>query len=135
MSESFVMPEINKTMLGGRITRYPDLSYTATGTALCKFPIAVNRRVKKDDDWKTEVLFIDVIVWGKAAEWCNANLKRTAPVYIEGRLSMSQWEDENTGQKRTKYELVAEKVERMMKEAKAEPAQDNEPEVESDIPF
>ena len=55
--------DINQVILVGRITRDAELKYTASGTALCSFSIAVNRRLKKADQWVDEASFFDLTLW------------------------------------------------------------------------
>jgi single-strand DNA-binding protein len=54
-------------------------------------------------------MFIDITVFGRAAETANQYLKKGSQVLVEGRLSFNQWTD-NTGQKRSKHEVIAENV-------------------------
>ena len=101
----------NKVILIGRLTRDIELRYTPSGTAVAKFGLATNR-VYSDPvtkEKKQEVMFIDITVFGRAAETANQYLKKGSQVLIEGRLSLNQWTDQ-TGQKRSKHEIIAEQV-------------------------
>ena len=101
----------NKVILIGNLTREIELRYTPSGTAVAKVGIASNRSftdpVTKEK--KTEVMFIDIIIFGRAAETANQYLKKGSQILVEGRLSFKQWTD-NTGQKRSKHEIIAESV-------------------------
>jgi len=101
----------NKVILIGNLTRDIELRYTPSGTAVAKFGLATNRiysdPVTKEK--KQEVMFIDITVFGRAAETANQYLKKGSQVLVEGRLSFNQWTD-NTGQKRSKHEIIAEQV-------------------------
>lgn len=96
----------NKVIMLGNLTRNPELSYTASGTAVAKFGLAVNRRFKQGDDLKEEVCFIDVVMFGKTAELAAQYLSKGRAVLLEGRLQQNRWETED-GQKRSKHEMVA----------------------------
>jgi len=101
----------NKIILIGNLTRDIELRYTPSGTAVAKFGLATNR-VYSDPvtkEKKQEVMFIDVTVFGRAAETANQYLKKGSQVLVEGRLSFNQWTD-TTGQKRSKHEVIAENV-------------------------
>jgi single-strand DNA-binding protein len=101
----------NKVILVGNLTRDIELRYTPSGTAVAKFGLATNR-VYSDPvtkEKKQEVMFIDITVFGRAAETANQYLKKGSQVLIEGRLSLNQWTDQ-TGQKRSKHEIIAEQV-------------------------
>jgi len=93
----------------GNLTRDPELRYTASGTALASFGIAVNRKYKQGDEWKDEVCFVDITVWGKQGENCSEYLSKGRPVFIEGYLRFSSWETDG-GQKRSKLDVTANTV-------------------------
>ena len=61
--------------------------------------LAVNRRYTTDSgESREEVTFLDVVLWGKQAEFASKYLGKGRPVFIEGRLQMDTWEDKATGQ-------------------------------------
>jgi single-strand DNA-binding protein len=99
----------NKIILIGNLTRDPEVRYTPQGTSVCNFRIAVNHRYKQGEEVKKEVTFIDVVVFGKQADTCGQYLNKGSGVLVEGRLQERRWETEE-GQKRSKYEVVAQTV-------------------------
>jgi single-strand DNA-binding protein len=104
----------NKVILVGNLTRDVELKYTPTGTAIAKFGLATNR-IYKDSvtgENKQETMFIDITVFGRSAEIANQYLRKGRRVLIEGRLVLDQWIDQS-GQKRSKHSIVAEKVQFM----------------------
>ena len=103
------MAGVNKVFLLGNLTRDPELRYTANGFAVAGFGIAVNRKYKQDNEWKEEVCFVDITVWGKQGENCAEYLHKGSSAFIEGRLNFRSWETEQ-GQKRSKLEVVATNV-------------------------
>jgi single-strand DNA-binding protein len=111
----------NKVILIGNLTRDVELRYTPSGTAIAKFGIATNRTYKDQvtGENKQETMFIDVTVFGRSAEVANQYLKKGRRVLIEGRLVFEQWVD-NTGQKRSKHSVVAEKLQFMDTKAEVE---------------
>ena len=101
------MANVNKVILIGRLTRDPELRYTPSGTAVCDLGIAVNNKYKgADGQWKEQTTFVDATVWKKTAENCSVYLKKGREVYVEGRLTLDQWQTPE-GQKRTKLKVVA----------------------------
>jgi len=104
----------NKVILVGNLTRDVELKYTPSGTAIAKFGLATNRTYKDTitGENKQEVMFIDVTVFGRSAEVANQYLGKGRKVLVEGRLVLDQWVD-NTGQKRSKHSIVAEKLQFM----------------------
>lgn len=103
------MPNLNKTMLMGNLTRDPELTYTAKGTPVAEFGIAVNEKRKDaQGNEKEETLFADVTFFGKVAEIIGKHLIKGRPVYIEGRLKLETWQDKTSGQQRSKMKIVGE---------------------------
>lgn len=103
------MANFNKVLLLGNLTRDPELRFTAGGAAVASFGLAVNHKYKQGDEWKDEVCFVDITVWGKMAENCTEYLSKGRSVFIEGRLKYSSWESKD-GQKRNKLDVVANMV-------------------------
>lgn len=99
----------NKCIFIGNLTRNIELRYTPNGTPVGSFGLAVNRRFKHGDELKEEVLFIDVVTFGKQAENAAKYLTKGSKVNVEGRLQQRRWETE-AGEKRSKHEVVAENI-------------------------
>jgi len=92
----------NKLILGGNLTRDPELKYTTAGKPVCEFGMAVNRKGK---DGKETTMFIDVSTWGTVAENCSKYLKVGSGVLIDGEINYDTWEKD--GQKRSKHKATA----------------------------
>lgn len=104
------MANLNKVFLLGNLTRDPELRHTATGTAVASFSIAVNRSYKgSDGDFKKEVSYFNIVVWGKSGENCAKYLAKGKSVLVEGRLANRSYETQD-GQKRNITEIVADQV-------------------------
>jgi len=106
------MSSLNKVLLMGNLTRDPDMRYTPSGMAVAQVGLAVNRKWRdtKTNEMREEVTFIEVDIWGKQAETANQYLRKGRAVFIEGRLKLDQWDDKQTGQKRSKLKVVAERM-------------------------
>ena len=104
------MASFNKVILMGNLTRDPELRYTPKGTAVAKLGLAVNR-VWRDAEGQQqdETTFVDVDAFGKQAETLGQYMQKGRPILIEGRLKLDQWEDKNTGQRRSKLGVILEK--------------------------
>lgn len=97
------MASYNKVVLLGNITRTPDVrNLPSSSTVVATTGIATNRKFKD----KEEVMFIDIVAYGKQAEIMGMYVTKGSPLLVEGRLSFRQWEQE--GQKRSKHEVVVE---------------------------
>lgn len=102
------MASYNRVVLMGNLTRDPELRYIGSGMAVADIGLAVNDRVKKNDQWVDEATFVDVTLWGRTAEVANEYLTKGSSVLIEGRLKLDSWEKD--GQKRTKLKVVCERM-------------------------
>ncbi|HZL44115.1 MAG TPA: single-stranded DNA-binding protein [Verrucomicrobiae bacterium] len=103
------MASFNKVILVGNLTRDPELRYTPKGMAITKIGIAVNRVWKNEaGESKEEVTFVDVDAFGKQAEVLAQYMKKGRPLLVEGRLRLDQWDDKQTGQKRSRLGVVLE---------------------------
>ncbi len=104
------MPNLNKVMLMGNLTRDPELRYTPnTNTAVANIGLAINRRWRntQTNEQQEETTFVDCEAWGRTAEVLNQYLRKGRPVYLEGRLRLDQWQDKD-GQNRSKLKVVVE---------------------------
>ena len=105
------MASFNKVILVGNLTRDPELRYTPKGTAIAKIGLAVNRVwTNEAGEKKEEVTFVDVDIFGRTAENVGQYMRKGRPILIEGRLRLDQWDDKQTGQKKSKLGVVAETV-------------------------
>ena len=105
------MASFNKVILVGNLTRDPELRYTPKGTAIAKIGLAVNRVwTNEAGEKKEEVTFVDVDVFGRTAENVGQYMRKGRPILVEGRLRLDQWDDKQTGQKRSRLGVVAETV-------------------------
>lgn len=111
----------NKIILIGNLTKDPELRYTPQGTPVGSLRLAVNTRIKHSDELKEETLFIDVVVFGKQAETCGQYLSKGSSVLVDGRLQERRWESD--GQKRSKFEVVAQTVRFMSRRGGQDAAQ------------
>ncbi len=118
--------QLNDVRLVGRVTRDPEVRYTARGQAVCRLDLAVNRRYKDNSgEWREEASFVPVTVWREAAERCRERLKKGHAIYVEGRLRSSSWETKD-GQKRSGLEVEAYRLQFLTKTATEEGGESSE---------
>ena len=99
---------LNKVILMGRITRDLELKYTQSGTAVCSFSVAIDRRfVRQGEERQTD--FINVVAWRQQAEFVAKYFAKGRMINVVGSLQTRSWEDQN-GQKRTTTEVIAEEI-------------------------
>lgn len=101
------MQDINRVVLIGRLTRDPELIKTQSGTSVCSFTLAVNRRQNQDGTQDAD--FINCVAWNKLADNIQLYQKKGNQLGIEGRINTRSY-DNQQGQKVYVTEVVAENV-------------------------
>lgn len=102
------MASYNRVVLVGNLTRDVEIRYTPQQTAVTEISLAVNERVKRNNEWVEEVNFINVTLWGRTAEVASEYLSKGSSILIEGRLKYESWEQD--GQKRSKLKVIGERM-------------------------
>jgi len=102
----------NTVTVVGNVTRDPELRFTNSGLATASFGLAVNRRWqnRQTQELEEQVSFFDVVCWREMAENVSESLTKGSRVVVTGRLEQRSWDDKNTGDKRSKIEIVADEV-------------------------
>ena len=86
------LPEINRVVLSGRLTRDPDRRYAADGTAITTLPLAFHRRYRTREGATAEHTgYVTVMCYQRLAEVCGQYLHTGSAVVVEGRLQMREW--------------------------------------------
>ena len=137
------LPQINRVIITGRLTRDPELRYTPNGSAVINMGLASSRRFKDSSgEWTEATTFLDTVAFGELAERCGEYLHKGSAVLMEGSLQSRSWESES-GQKRSKVELRAFRVQFLEKlgaaapreEMAGEPEEKAEEKTEDELPF
>ena len=136
---------INRVCISGNLTRDPELRSTGSGMAILQLRMAVNDRRKnaQSGQWEDAPNYVDVIVFGSRGESLARFLSKGSKIFVEGKLRWSEWADKNTGDKRSKIEVVADDVEFATSRSEgagdrgsySAPASAPAPVFEDDIPF
>jgi single-strand DNA-binding protein len=101
---------VNKAILVGNLGKDPELSYTQSGTARCRFPIATSESyVNNAGERQERTEWHNIVVWAKMAETVSKFMQKGRQVYIEGRIQTRSWDDKE-GVKRYITEINASKV-------------------------
>lgn len=124
---------MNKVIMIGNLCRPPEAKITSSGTTIAEINIANNRK-RNDKEGKVheEVCFVNVVAFGKQAENAEKFLAKGSKVLIEGRLAYDEWDDKETGKKRSKHKIIAENITYLSKPAEKTDAPDVK---NDDIPF
>lgn len=134
--------DLNNVAIVGRLTRDMEVKYTNSGMAIGNFNIAVNRSVKRNEQWTDEVSYIEVTTFGKTVENLQQYLVKGKQVAVSGYLKQDRWERD--GQKFSKIGINADVIQLLggnsQNSAPAAPApahfaQNMNHEFSDDIPF
>ena len=114
------MPNYNRIILMGNLTRDPELKHLPSGTPVVNIGVAVNRRFndRQTGEQREETLFVDVDFFNRSAEVIDQYFEKGKPIHIEGRLRFQHWEDEN-GNRRSKHSVVGDRFEFVQTAAEA----------------
>ena len=110
---------LNKAILMGRLVADPELRRTPNNNSVTSFTLAVNRSFTRQGE-QPQTDFIDIVAWGKTAEFVSRYFVKGQQVAVAGRIQTRMWEDKQ-GNKRKSVEVVAEEVHF------AEPKRDSQP--------
>ena len=109
------MANLNKVMLIGRLTKKPETRTFANGGKVAQIRFAVNNRVKNQQtgQWEDKPVYLDVKAFNretgrKLADLVETYLDKGHQCYIEGHLVLEEWDDKNTGEKRSVLRVIME---------------------------
>jgi single-strand DNA-binding protein len=98
---------LNKVILGGRLTADIELKQTPSGVSVCQFSIAVNRKRSKDGEQTAD--FINCVAWRNTAEFLARFFRKGSSVCVVGAIQTRSWQDQN-GQKRNAVEVLVDEA-------------------------
>ena len=103
---------VNKAIIVGRLTRDPEVRTTPSGQTVTNFTIATSTTWKDQSGQpqeKTE--FHNVVAWGRRGEVIGQYVTKGQELYVEGRLETRSWDDQETGKKMYRTEIILENFE------------------------
>jgi len=105
------MASINKVIIIGNLGRDPEVRYAPSGSAMCNVSVATTRnwKDKNSGDKVEETEWHRVVFYDRLAEIAGEYLKKGSPVYVEGRLKTSKWQDKD-GKDPYTSEIVADQM-------------------------
>ena len=104
---------INRVCISGNLTKDPELRQLPSGTSVLQMRLAVNDRRKNSQtgEWEDAPNYVDVLMWGQRGESLSRFLSKGSKIMVDGKLRWHEWEDKNSGDKRSKLEVVADDIE------------------------
>jgi len=136
------MVSVNRIIIIGNLGSEPEMRFTPNGRPVTSFSVATNRRyTTSEGERREETEWFTVVTWSRLAEQCNQFLTKGRLVYVEGRLRTHTWEGQD-GQRRSRNEIVADRVSFLDRQAVAAPLPEEKVEESTtdelepeDIPF
>ena len=102
---------LNKVILIGNLTRDPELKSLPSGVKVCSFSLATNRVWKDKNGVRQESAdYHNVVVFGRQAETVAQYMKKGSSILVEGRIQTRSWDDKNSGEKKYRTEVIAERT-------------------------
>lgn len=102
---------LNKAILIGNLTRDPELRSLPSGVKVCSFSLATNRVWKDKNGARQESTdYHNVVVFGRQAETVAQYMKKGSSILVEGRMQTRSWDDKNSGEKKYRTEIVADRT-------------------------
>ena len=103
------MADLNKVILVGRLTKDVEVKYTQSGKAIGEFSIAVNSKVKKNEQWIDEVSYFDCNLFGQIASSLQSYLLKGKQISLSGALKQQRWTSQD-GQNKSKIVINVEEI-------------------------
>jgi len=100
------MAGYNRLTLIGNLIADPELRSTGSGTSVADIRLAVNTTRGSGEKKREETCFIDCTAWARTAEVICDYVKKGDSILLEGRLTFEEWEDRESGNKRSKHKMT-----------------------------
>lgn len=102
---------LNKAIVIGNLTRDPELKALPSGIKVCSFSLATNRVWKDKNGAKQESAdYHNIVVFGRQAETVAQYMKKGNSILVEGRMQTRSWDDKDSGQKKYRTEIIADRT-------------------------
>lgn len=98
---------VNKVILVGNVGKEPEVKFAPSGTAIANFSIATTERFKdKGGEWQDRTEWHNLVAYQRTAEIIRDYVKKGSKIYVEGRIQTRSWDDQASGQKRYRTEII-----------------------------
>lgn len=99
----------NKAFLLGYLGKDPEIRKTAGGTTIANISVATSNKFKKNDEWVEKTEWHKIVAFGRQAEVMEEYLTKGSKIFVEGRIETRSWDDEKSGEKKYRTEIVCER--------------------------
>ncbi|MDY0175727.1 MAG: single-stranded DNA-binding protein [Lentisphaeria bacterium] len=104
------MANFNKVFLMGNLTRDPESRQLPSGSTVCNFGMAINRNITlASGEQREDTCYVDLAAFGRSGEVIQQYCRKGSPLFVEGRLRFEQWDDQESGKKRSRLSVVVER--------------------------
>lgn len=102
------MPKsVNKVILLGNVGKDPEVKFLPSGSAVANFTLATSERFKdKAGEWQDRTEWHNLTAYQRLAEIIRDYVKKGSKIYVEGRIQTRSWDDQASGQKRYRTEII-----------------------------
>lgn len=115
---------LNKAIVIGNLTRDPELRSLPSGIKVCSFSLATNRVWKDKNNARQESTdYHNIVVFGRQAETVAQYMKKGNSILVEGRMQTRSWDDKNSGEKKYRTEIVADRTQFGPKNSSSQPSE------------
>jgi len=102
------MPKsVNKVILLGNVGKDPEVKFLPSGSAVANFSLATSERFKdKGGEWQDRTEWHNLTAYQRLAEIIRDYVKKGSKLYVEGRIQTRSWDDQASGQKKYRTEII-----------------------------
>jgi single-strand DNA-binding protein len=98
---------INKVILVGNVGKDPEVKLLPSGLPVANLGLATSERFKdKTGEWQDRTEWHNLTAYQRTAEIIRDYVKKGAKLYVEGRIQTRSWDDQATGQKKYRTEII-----------------------------
>ncbi len=98
---------INKAILVGNVGKDPEVKFLPSGSPVANFTLATSERFKdKSGEFQERTEWHNLVAYQRLAEIVRDYVKKGSKLYVEGRIQTRSWDDQQSGQKRYRTEIV-----------------------------
>jgi len=116
---------LNKVMLIGNVGKDPEIRHLENDSVVANFTLATTERYRdKNGNWQEQTEWHNIVCWRLLAERAEKYVKKGSQVFVEGKIRSREWVDQ-TEQKRSVIDIVAESFQLLGKRADSQPSVQN----------
>lgn len=121
---------INNATVSGNLTKDAAYKQSQAGTGILTFTVAINEKHKNArGEYVDEAYFMPCVLFGSRADALKPYLLKGTKIVVSGKLKQNAWTDQQTGQKRDRWEIICDRVEFLSRKNDNQPAQQYQPHV------